>query len=765
MNIKKLTSGILACTFAVTSVAATTAYADSMKDTTPLVTAVTQSLAVSASLSRSVAEDSIVPDSGSWKNTSASNAAKVEIAPYGSTVISALAGKTEFYVTFEVTGVPEGGCEAYLPTVITGGDQHWNPDDTVPRVSIPEDGTYTVYYKGNVIPDAAKFTYMGINLKKTGTTTDQTVTSIELLNVSLTAPSNDLVYEIGAENPSDVIATLDEEGNLVISGTGAMKDFGYWDNGPWSEETVKTVVVEEGVTSIGQYAFRDMEEIESITLAESVSAIGRGAFVSSGTEDCVMEVKGDIDSYYTGAIDEFHGKINLEKQSAYEYFYYNALSYQNTDENNIVYTGSSEDLTGSVFTTYNFNTDSTELHEGAESVSAGYALDINIPEGGSNEPLNILSDMTKEKIAAYSEDLKVVSFDVTVEGTIDTPFRVYMNMKTDYEYNKSWSVSHNGSPAGNYFSGTNTHVISEKISEPGTYTVTQYISPGLSSATLLDNYIYLLAIDTYTFNDDVKISLDSITFSNTYMDTDDVTVEKAPLNYDALDAAIEAAEAVDTTLYTSGSVAVLTTALESAKNVRNDADVAQADVDKAAAELNDAIEALIEKGDMTALEQAIADAKAIDTTKYTDDTVAALTDAIADAEAVAANEDATQTEIDDAADALSEAVAGLVEKPADNSSVPDDNESSIPDDNESSVPDTSSVTDTSSNTDTSGTSSSTSSATTSSKTSTTSTTTKTTTTTTTTTSTTSNPDTGAGATAAAVATLALGALVAAKKKK
>ncbi|MBQ4154111.1 MAG: leucine-rich repeat protein [Clostridia bacterium] len=52
--------------------------------------------------------------------------------------------------------------------------------------------------------------------------------------------------------------TLDENGLLVISGTGDMANWNFWDvSAPWLNysEQISKVIIEEGVTSIGQNAF------------------------------------------------------------------------------------------------------------------------------------------------------------------------------------------------------------------------------------------------------------------------------------------------------------------------------------------------------------------------------------------------------------------------------------------------------------------------------------------------------------------------------
>ncbi len=64
----------------------------------------------------------------------------------------------------------------------------------------------------------------------------------------------------------------------------------------------------------------------------------------------------------------------------------------------------------------------------------------------------------------------------------------------------------------------------------------------------------------------------------------------------------------------------------------------------------------------TSLEAAIAEAKAVDAAKYTDETVAVLNGALADAEAILAKPGKTQTEVNAAAKALRDAIDGLIEK-------------------------------------------------------------------------------------------------------
>ena len=69
---------------------------------------------------------------------------------------------------------------------------------------------------------------------------------------------------------------------LTVSGTGAMPDFANFDDQPWKDvrEKIKTVVIEAGVTSIGNEAFTGCSVLTSVTLPESgLETIGKKAFM------------------------------------------------------------------------------------------------------------------------------------------------------------------------------------------------------------------------------------------------------------------------------------------------------------------------------------------------------------------------------------------------------------------------------------------------------------------------------------------------------
>ena len=93
-------------------------------------------------------------------------------------------------------------------------------------------------------------------------------------------------WQIGSPNAASVTATL-SNGTLTISGTGAMMNFTSSSdfktvNTPWDNNrtSITTLVINEGITRIGDYAFMNFSGITSVTIPESITSLGDEVFGS-----------------------------------------------------------------------------------------------------------------------------------------------------------------------------------------------------------------------------------------------------------------------------------------------------------------------------------------------------------------------------------------------------------------------------------------------------------------------------------------------------
>ena len=79
--------------------------------------------------------------------------------------------------------------------------------------------------------------------------------------------------------------TLSKDGILRIDGSGKIQDGAHWEK---YSKAIREVIVSEGITSIGEYAFSGLDT-ESVTLPESLQTIGKNAFAGSWQlKECVI---------------------------------------------------------------------------------------------------------------------------------------------------------------------------------------------------------------------------------------------------------------------------------------------------------------------------------------------------------------------------------------------------------------------------------------------------------------------------------------------
>ena len=96
-------------------------------------------------------------------------------------------------------------------------------------------------------------------------------------------------YVAGGQCGDDLTWTLDSSGTLTISGTGPMYGYSLFKN-PWCDSAlrssgistrVKNVEISSGVTTLGAYALSACDSMTSVSLPETLLAVGEDCFFSS----------------------------------------------------------------------------------------------------------------------------------------------------------------------------------------------------------------------------------------------------------------------------------------------------------------------------------------------------------------------------------------------------------------------------------------------------------------------------------------------------
>ncbi len=150
-----------------------------------------------------------------------------------------------------------------------------------PQVAwVDENGTVTATNGGSTVITA---------------TSSSGYTATCVVNVTLAGDFGDgLHWEITTDEDSSTAAT--GGGCLTISGSGDIPDYVFshssdetagdgtvtgsgapWADFPWN---INEIVIEEGITGIGDFAFSDCKYAHSVTIADSVTSIGKGAFAA-----------------------------------------------------------------------------------------------------------------------------------------------------------------------------------------------------------------------------------------------------------------------------------------------------------------------------------------------------------------------------------------------------------------------------------------------------------------------------------------------------
>ena len=146
------------------------------------------------------------------------------------------------------------------------------------------------------------------------------------------------------------------------------------------------------------------------------------------------------------------------------------------------------------------------------------------------------------------------------------------------------------------------------------------------------------------------------------VDRGDESIDEEVVGKDALIAAIASAQPIyeatnDANTYTSGSWTTFTSAYETATSLVDDDSASQEEVNQATTALTNATSGLV---DLTALKAKIAEANTYEAANYTEASYQVLQEKITAAESVLTNANATQSEVTNAIDDISQAISALI---------------------------------------------------------------------------------------------------------
>ncbi len=185
---------------------------------------------------------------------------------------------------------------------------------------------------------------------------------------------------------------------LTISGTGAMGDYSATSKAPWGTEITK-LIISEGVTSVGAYAFANCVDLSSVTIPSSVVSIGESAF--SGCS----------------------GLKSVDFKCATVTFGNSSFELSSSEECELLVYGSV--VLDSKATGSNVSVRSAVLDKGSLSVSKTYAYTgsvITVPEidiTGFDSTKMVLSENTSSKPGSNTLYIEPASGYAWSDGTID----------------------------------------------------------------------------------------------------------------------------------------------------------------------------------------------------------------------------------------------------------------------------------------------------------------------------------------------------------
>jgi len=237
----------------------------------------------------------------------------------------------------------------------------------------------------------------------------------------------------------DLVWSLDTEGLLVISGTGAMDHYEFY-NMPWytCRDLIKSVMITDGVTTIGAAAFDSCRNLVQLSVPDSLTAIGDGAFYRCLSLKNVS-FSGSSEQWQEVSIGSDNGCLTNADINYVESVYEN-LTVKTLPGKLQYYTGELLDTTGLVLTLEYFGGVSVELTEGftasCDMTTAGTkTVTVTFKGISTSYEITVVDANEKQAIVSHPQSVTVDSGE-TVQFTVVTSGMV---ASYQWQYRKLYS--------------------------------------------------------------------------------------------------------------------------------------------------------------------------------------------------------------------------------------------------------------------------------------------------------------------------------------
>ncbi len=290
-----------------------------------------------------------------------------------------------------------------------------------------------------------------------------------------------------------------EDGTLTVTKDFAMEDYSKSARAPWADEDFTAVEIEEGITSVGAYAFYGCIDLTSVSLPSTIEEIGDYAFYGcaslgevTGSSDPITIGKSAFDK--SGLTFSILYKVDGGKYAKIDYAYGSKISapespskegYTFVEWVDLPKTMPMEDLIikaefeiNSYTVTVNYvYADGTEASESV-SVKDVYGKKYSFDTGsltGYTADKTVVSGTIGAKDETITVTYTINSYDVAVKYVFADGSRADRTETVPVEYGKVYSVE---TPAVTGYTADKTVVSgtmgTEAVSETVTYTINSY---------------------------------------------------------------------------------------------------------------------------------------------------------------------------------------------------------------------------------------------------------------------------------------------------